>query len=49
VTIDVTEDQLLVHALTDGAEKGVLDGSMASRIEKMIPTSGESANTPEVS
>ena len=45
VTIDVTEDQLLVHALTDDAEKGVLDGSMTSRIQKMIPTSGESIDT----
>ncbi len=41
VTVDVTEDHFLVHALTDTAEKGVLDGSMERRVAVMVPDSKE--------
>ena len=37
VTVDVEEDHYLIHALTDEAEEGVLDGSMEKRIAVMIP------------
>ena len=36
-TVDVEEDHYLIHALTDDAEEGVLDGSMEKRIAVMIP------------
>ncbi len=49
VTVDVTDDHLLVHALTESAEKGVLDGSMVRRISKMIPDSDDDPGTGEVS
>ena len=41
VTVDVEEDHYLVHALTDDAEKGVLDGSMEKRVAVMVPASKE--------
>ena len=37
VTVDVEKDHYLIHALTDEAEEGVLDGSMEKRISVMIP------------
>ena len=37
VTIDVREDTLLVHALSERAQRGVLDGTMEQRIAKMVP------------
>ena len=39
VTVDVAEDHYLVHALTEDAEKGVLDGSAERRVAPMVPGS----------
>lgn len=48
VTVDVEQDHLLVHALTEAAQRGVLDGSMARRISRMIPDSDDHGDTGEV-
>lgn len=48
VTVDVAEDHLLVHALTEAAQKGVLEGSMAQRVSKLIPDSDDHSDTGEV-
>jgi len=37
VTIDVREDTLLIHALSERAQRGVLEGTMEQRIAKMVP------------
>ncbi|MAW76391.1 MAG: cation:proton antiporter [Planctomycetes bacterium] len=47
VTVDVAEDHLLVHALTEAAQKGVLEGSMAQRVSKLIPDSDDHSDTGE--
>ena len=39
VTVDVTDDHYLVHALTEAAEEGVLDGSAEKRVAPMVPGS----------
>jgi len=48
VTVDVAEDHLLVHALTEAAQKGVLEGSMTQRVSKLIPDSDDHSDTGEV-
>lgn len=46
VTVDVAEDYYLIHALTDDAEAGVLDGSMEKRVSTMVP--GAKTQNPDV-
>lgn len=46
VTVDVGDDSLLVHALSDRSATSVLDGSMQRRIAQMVPDDS-SAKMPE--
>ncbi|MGE4631502.1 MAG: Na+/H+ antiporter subunit E [Planctomycetota bacterium] len=47
VTIDVRENTLLVHALSERAQRGVLEGKMEQRIARLVPEDPQAVDQQE--